>query len=127
MIGTSNGSSVLLECQVEAFPPPLIYWIQGENRRISTNTKYKVFERDLAPFTNFITLNITYVDPTDYGLYKCVAKNERGTTSGLLTLYGEFTFFFFFFLIFFFFSPSLLAIFYASLLTTPRDSNETVK
>ena len=89
MIGTNNGSSVVLECQVEAYPPALIYWIQGESRMIESNWKYKVLQQDSEPYTNYITLNITYVEPSDYGLFKCVAKNERGKTFGLLTLYGQ--------------------------------------
>lgn len=94
MIGTRNGASITLECQVEAFPPPLVFWIHGENRMIETTSqtsKYRVFQQDSAPYTNVITLNISNIEETDYGLYKCVAKNERGTTSGLLTLYGELT------------------------------------
>ena len=89
MVGTNNGSSVVLECQVEAYPPALIYWVQGESRMIESNWKYKVMQQDSEPYTNYITLNITYVEPSDYGLFKCVAKNERGKTFGLLTLYGQ--------------------------------------
>lgn len=89
MVGTNNGSSVSLECHFEAFPPALTYWVQGDSKMIENNWKYKMTQEDIGPFSGVATLNISYIEPTDYSLYKCVAKNERGRTFGLLTVYGE--------------------------------------
>ncbi|KAI1301448.1 Olfactomedin-like protein 2B [Halotydeus destructor] len=88
MMGTKNGSSALLECFVEAFPPALTYWVYGDGKMIENNWKYKMSHDDASSlYTTHMRLNITYVEPVDYGLYKCVAKNERGKTYGLSTLY----------------------------------------
>lgn len=87
--GTNNGSYAMLECIVEAFPLALTYWIHGETKMIENNWKYKMHQEDIGPYTTHLKLNITYVEPSDYGLFKCVAKNERGKTYGLFTVYGE--------------------------------------
>lgn len=89
MVGSNNGSSALLECHFEAYPPALSYWIHGEHKMIENNWKYKMTHEDTGPFSGHTTLNITHVEPVDYSLFKCVAKNERGKTFGLLTLYGK--------------------------------------
>jgi len=89
MVGSNNGSFALLECFVEAFPPALTYWVFGESKMIENNWKYKMQQEDVGPYTTHLKLNITYVEPADYALYKCVAKNERGKTFGLFTLYGK--------------------------------------
>jgi hypothetical protein len=90
MLGANNGSSVLLECLVDAFPPALTYWLVGENRIIEeSNWKYRTLQQELSPSSIRVTLNITYVESADYSDYKCVAKNERGKTHAQLTVFGE--------------------------------------
>lgn len=90
MIGSNNASSVLLRCIIESYPPALVYWIQGDAKLISENSwKYKLSVEEEGPFTQKMSLNISYVEPADYSMYKCAAKNEKGTTFGLLTLYGK--------------------------------------
>lgn len=89
MIGSTNASSIVLRCVIESYPPALAYWIQGESKLIENNWKYKITSEEYGPFTNKMFLNISYVEPNDYSMYKCAAKNEKGTTFGLLTLYGN--------------------------------------
>ena len=78
----------MLECFVEAFPPPLSYWQFGD-KIIEDNWKYKIFSEESGSFGVRFVLNITYVEPMDYGMYKCIAKNERGKTQGVFTVFGE--------------------------------------
>ncbi len=89
MVGTNNGSFTVLECYVDAFPPPLSYWLFGENKIIEGNWKYKLDQEESGPYSFKFVLNITYIEPNDYGLYKCIAKNERGKTHGVFTVFGE--------------------------------------
>ena len=91
MIGSNNGSSALLECIIESFPPALTYWIKGDNKLIENNNewKYQMSAVDSGFYTTHSRLNITLIEPSDYGMYKCAAKNERGKTYGLLTVYGQ--------------------------------------
>jgi len=47
-IGVSNGSSVVLECDVEAFPEPLCYWERTDGRSI--DSEHKAFLRDQGKY-----------------------------------------------------------------------------
>lgn len=86
-----NGASVLLECLVEAYPPALTYWMAGESRMIESNWKYRVTHTDTGASTSRSLLNITHVESADYSSFKCVAKNERGRTEAVLTVFGTIT------------------------------------
>ena len=89
MVGTHNGSYAILSCFVDAFPPPLSYWVYGDNKIIEGSWKYKLLQEDQGPYSYHLTLNITYIEPSDYGMYKCVSKNERGRTQGVFTVFGK--------------------------------------
>lgn len=88
MLGANNGSSVLLECLVDSFPPALTVWLADESRMIENNWKYKIQNENVGPYSNRVTLNITFVESADYTKYKCIAKSERGKTHALLSVYG---------------------------------------
>ena len=47
-IGVSNGSSVVLECDVEAFPEPVCYWERTDGRSI--DSEHKAFLRDQGKY-----------------------------------------------------------------------------
>lgn len=72
MVGSNNGSFALLECYVEAFPPALTYWVFGESKMIENNWKYKMKVEDQSLYTSHLVLNITYIEPADYAMYKFV-------------------------------------------------------
>ncbi|GFT64408.1 olfactomedin-like protein 2B [Nephila pilipes] len=86
MVGTVNGSYALLECFVEAHPPAVNFWLHGESRHLENNWKYKIEQNDDGYRTHMI-LNITRVEPLDYGLYRCVSKNDKGKTLGVFTVF----------------------------------------
>ncbi|GBM11191.1 Lachesin [Araneus ventricosus] len=86
MVGTVNGSYALLECFVEAHPPAVNFWIHGESRHLENNWKYKIDQIDDGYRTHMV-LNITRVEPLDYGLYRCVSKNDKGKTQGVFTVF----------------------------------------
>ncbi|GFQ66636.1 noelin-2 [Trichonephila clavata] len=86
MVGTVNGSYAVLECFVEAHPPAVNFWLHGESRHLENNWKYKIEQIDEGYRTHMI-LNITRVEPLDYGLYRCVSKNEKGKTLGIFTVF----------------------------------------
>lgn len=93
MIGTRKDSWVLLECYVEAYPEPFVEWIFGESKVLLEGAKYNQSEEILDTrlshtISKRIMLNISNVNANDFGLYKCLAKNNRGRTYGLITLYG---------------------------------------
>lgn len=60
-IGVANGSSVVLECFVEAFPESLCYWERADGRSIDSfnkaylrdQGKYKVFQNRIYIGKNY--------------------------------------------------------------------------
>lgn len=88
MVGTVNGSFALLECFVEAHPPAVNFWMHGDNRILEPSWKYKIDQKD-DHYRTHMVLNITYIEPLDYGLYKCISKNEKGKTLGVFTVFGN--------------------------------------
>lgn len=56
------------------FSPPEKYHI--ENRE--GNPEYKIH----------MLLTVRYLEPQDFGTYRCVAKNPRGETDGTIKIYG---------------------------------------
>ena len=107
MVGTVNGSFALLECFVEAHPPAVNFWMHGDNRILEPSWKYKIEQKD-DHYRTHMVLNITYIEPLDYGLYKCISKNEKGKTLGVFTVFGMLFFsqqsynYFFLFIVFIF-------------------------
>ncbi|XP_013794852.2 uncharacterized protein LOC106478823 [Limulus polyphemus] len=87
MIGTRNRGFAFLECYVEAFPQPINYWLYGDDRLLEQSPKYTIKEEVINHFTFKMTLNISYVERQNYGIYKCVSKNHKGKTRGILTVY----------------------------------------
>lgn len=87
MVGTHNGSQAILECFVEASPPALNFWEYSDGREIENSWKHEILQEEESYRTHMI-LNITNIHPSDYGLYKCVSKNEKGKASGVFTVFG---------------------------------------
>lgn len=82
---------------MEAYPEPFIHWMFGDSRIVPEGGKYSLSEQVLEhrlkhPFKRKVLLNITRVELADFGLYKCVARNRRGQTFGIIKLYGKGTF-----------------------------------
>ncbi|GLV40608.1 uncharacterized protein CBL_04410 [Carabus blaptoides fortunei] len=88
MVGAANGSTAMLECEVEAFPEAVRYWERADGRLLEHSFKYRVdnsFERDGYKAT--MQLKIINVTAADFTRYHCISKNERGITKGEFTLY----------------------------------------
>lgn len=88
LVGALRGSDVLIECSTEAFPKSINYWAKGTGM-IMTNFKY---ETDVLESVYRIIMKLRIKDLTtsDYGHYRCIAKNYLGETEGSVELYGEF-------------------------------------
>ncbi|XP_076332717.1 uncharacterized protein LOC143237394 isoform X2 [Tachypleus tridentatus] len=86
MVGTRNGSHAVLECFVEAFPEAINYWLHGDEKLIENKGKYHIKEYS-SSFRHHMELNISSIEGSDYGIYKCVSKNEKGETKGVFTVF----------------------------------------
>ncbi|XP_067622152.1 neurotrimin-like isoform X2 [Eurosta solidaginis] len=89
LVGVPEGFNVSIECFTEAHPTSLNYWTRGEGPIIHDSYKYKVESSIGAPvYKTYMKLTVTNVSSGDDGIYKCVAKNPRGETDGVIRLYG---------------------------------------
>ncbi|KAI4498672.1 hypothetical protein M0802_006139 [Mischocyttarus mexicanus] len=89
LVGAPLGYSVKLECNTEAHPTSLNYWTREDKHMIHDSSKYKVVSTPEVPsYKTHMTLEIFDIQMEDYGAYKCVAKNPRGNTDGVIRLYN---------------------------------------
>ncbi|XP_055905768.1 lachesin-like isoform X1 [Eupeodes corollae] len=88
LVGAPEGFNVTIECFTEAHPTSLNYWTRGEGPIIHDSHKYKVESSIGFPvYKTHMKLTILSVSSGDDGIYKCVAKNPRGETDGIIRLY----------------------------------------
>lgn len=88
LVGAPEGFNVTIECFTEAHPTSLNYWTRGEGPIIHDSQKYKVESSIGDPvYKTHMKLTILSVSSGDDGIYKCVAKNPRGETDGIIRLY----------------------------------------
>ncbi|XP_039277012.1 lachesin isoform X1 [Nilaparvata lugens] len=88
LVGAPLGYNVTLECHTEAHPTSLNYWTRDDGHMIHDNNKYHTQSRVGSPaYKTHMQLTIYKTEESDYGTYKCVAKNPRGETDGTIRLY----------------------------------------
>ncbi|XP_069162340.1 lachesin [Procambarus clarkii] len=89
LVGAPLGYSITLECTIEAHPPALTYWTRNQGVMLHQGRKYHITERPgEVSYRTHMKLTIRSLrKEDDYGPYKCVAKNSRGETEGLIKLY----------------------------------------
>ncbi|ALC45533.1 CG14521, partial [Drosophila busckii] len=106
LLGTPLGSDVQLECQVEASPSPVSYWLKGartSNGFSSVSTaslesgspgpemlldgpKYGITEKRDG-YRGVMLLVVRSFSASDVGTYHCVSTNSLGRAEGTLRLY----------------------------------------
>jgi len=89
LIGAPVGFMVTVECSSEAHPASLNYWTREDGHMIHDSRKYRTQSEIGTPsYKTHMKLTIYDIQPKDFGVYKCVAKNPRGETDGIVRLYG---------------------------------------
>ncbi|XP_058986522.1 lachesin [Musca domestica] len=104
LLGTPLGSDVQLECQVEASPSPVSYWLKGARTSSGFNSnsaletgqpgpemlldgpKYSITEKRDG-YRGIMLLTVRSFSPSDVGTYHCVSTNSLGRAEGTLRLY----------------------------------------
>lgn len=91
LVGAPLAYSVTLECFTEAHPSSLNYWTREDGQMIHESRKYHTENIIGEPsYKTHMRLTINNIHDSDYGVYKCVAKNPRGETDGTIRLYREY-------------------------------------
>lgn len=91
LVGAPLGYSVILECFTEAHPSSLNYWTREDGQMIHESRKYHTENIIGEPsYKTHMRLTINNIQQSDYGVYKCVAKNPRGETDGNIRLYSKY-------------------------------------
>ncbi|XP_050497158.1 lachesin-like isoform X2 [Diabrotica virgifera virgifera] len=91
LVGAPLNYAVTLECFTEANPSSLNYWTREDGQSmIHDSRKYRT-ENSLGnpSYKTHMKLTINNIQQSDYGTYKCVAKNPRGETVGTIRLYSS--------------------------------------
>ncbi|XP_049301886.1 lachesin-like isoform X2 [Bactrocera dorsalis] len=85
LVGAASGQNITLECQSEAYPKSINYWTKNDTIIVpAEHFASETFERG---YKITMRLTIKYVDTSDFGSYRCVAKNSLGDTDGTIKLY----------------------------------------
>ncbi|XP_050497331.1 lachesin-like [Diabrotica virgifera virgifera] len=89
LVGVPLNYAVTLECFTEANPSSLNYWTREDGQNmIHDSRKYRTENSVGYPsYKTHMKLTINNIQQSDYGTYKCVAKNPRGETDGTIRLY----------------------------------------
>ncbi|XP_077555319.1 lachesin-like isoform X2 [Haemaphysalis longicornis] len=86
LVGAAVGTSVFLECVVEASPRPLTAWIRSDDQILLRSKKYAISE-EVESYRIRMRLQIHDLRQSDYGRYKCHAKNTFGEKEGFIRLH----------------------------------------
>uniref|UniRef100_A0A182J3T8 Ig-like domain-containing protein n=1 Tax=Anopheles atroparvus TaxID=41427 RepID=A0A182J3T8_ANOAO len=86
LVGAALGQRLTLECQSEAYPRSINYWMKND----TIITQGKHFEPSIKEINSYkvvMKLTIKDIDIGDFGTYKCVVKNSLGETDGSIKVY----------------------------------------
>ncbi|XP_065084279.1 lachesin [Ochlerotatus camptorhynchus] len=88
LVGVPLSFNITLECFTEAHPTSLNYWTREDGHMIHDSRKYRTESTVGMPiYKTHMKLHIFHILQSDYGTYKCVAKNPRGETDGVIRIY----------------------------------------
>ncbi|KAG5676523.1 hypothetical protein PVAND_006352 [Polypedilum vanderplanki] len=85
LVGSAIGQKITLECQSEAYPKSINYWMKNETI-ITKGKRFEPIELENA-YKVIMKLTINSVSQNDFGAYRCVSKNSLGDTDGTIKLY----------------------------------------
>ncbi len=80
----NNGNTLIIRCEIEAFPKPEIVWFKG-NFALSASDKI-INEIDYVDNIYHVCLKISDITSDDSGIYKLTAKNSLGDISALISV-----------------------------------------
>ncbi|GFU39784.1 hypothetical protein NPIL_401 [Nephila pilipes] len=91
MVYAVGGTEAVLGCLLEASPRPLTSWIRHDDAVLINNNKFEIIEKEEDSYKIIMQLKIRNVSVSDFGHYKCVAKNTFGDKEGFVRLIEQIT------------------------------------
>ncbi|ESN95620.1 hypothetical protein HELRODRAFT_86450, partial [Helobdella robusta] len=87
-LGQLLGSrETVLDCYIEAFPLAMSYWLKNHTK-LESSERFSIHVFNDAEHIVTLSLIIRDLVESDYGEYKCVASNNRGTDFGIVNLFS---------------------------------------
>lgn len=86
LVGAPVGTSVTIDCHIEAFPRAISYWVY-ESVMLLPTSKYGTDSSETS-YRAHMKLTVNNLQPRDFGTYRCISKNSLGETEGSIRLYG---------------------------------------
>ncbi|CAH1174223.1 unnamed protein product [Phaedon cochleariae] len=87
LVGAPLGTDVTLECNVEAYPKSINYWVRDTGEMVISSTKHDVRVESKSVFHVKMTVIIRNLQKDDVGSYRCIAKNSLGEVESNIRLY----------------------------------------
>lgn len=87
LVGAPWGYETTLECNTEAYPRSINYWTKEDGEMIFPSDKYEANNTEDL-YSRKMQLRIKNLSGSDYGIYKCVAKNPLGETESTIRVYA---------------------------------------
>ncbi|CAA9997716.1 unnamed protein product [Nesidiocoris tenuis] len=88
LVGAPAGTDVTIECNTEAYPKAISYWVYDGNMILPTK-KY-VADIQENSYRTYMRLTVRHLSAKDFGSYRCISKNSLGETEGSIRLYDSF-------------------------------------
>ncbi|KAE8747652.1 hypothetical protein FOCC_FOCC005631 [Frankliniella occidentalis] len=86
LLGAPLGTDVKLECNVEAFPNTINFWLKSGQEMLLDGPKYRIGEHR-KNYKVFMSLLIHSFREDDIGVYNCISTNSLGRAEGTVRLY----------------------------------------
>ncbi|XP_052900832.1 lachesin-like [Anopheles moucheti] len=87
LVGAPLGTDVTIECQIEASPKSINYWIKDTGEMVVSSPKYQVQDATKSLYEAKMSLTVRSFQKEDVGSYRCIAKNSLGEVDSSIRLY----------------------------------------
>ncbi|XP_031631296.1 lachesin [Contarinia nasturtii] len=85
LVGAPSGTDVTIDCNTEAHPKAIIYWVYN-TVMVLPSKKYKIDFTENS-YRAHMKLTIRNLQEGDFGNYRCISKNSLGETEGSIRVY----------------------------------------
>ncbi|KAJ1522305.1 hypothetical protein ONE63_002602 [Megalurothrips usitatus] len=86
LLGAPIGTDVKLECNVEAFPNTINFWLKNGQEMLLDGAKHAIVEHR-KNYKVYMSLLIRSFQEDDIGVYNCVSTNSLGRAESTIRLY----------------------------------------